>query len=282
MVYMPRAFTRLLPVYIFMAVVFVFFAAPLAWLIITAFDPEASAEFHVPKGVTTKWFSELIKPVGGKYAKVYPWMWIVNSLIISTAVATLVTALSVLSAFSLTRYSFRGQSAVLNLFIILRLMPPMVIAVPIVVLFAKLALVNTYHGLILVMSALILPFTLLIADGYFRTIPSVYEEAAMVDGCSRLKAFLKITLPLATPGIVTIWLLAFVTAWGEFLMPLVLIGDPYLYPASIGIYYWFGMYGRIEYGRICAFSIVYSIPSIVVFLITRKYLQRGIAGLVTR
>lgn len=158
----------------------------------------------------------------------------------------------------------------------------MVIAIPIVVLFAKVGLVNTYHGLILVMSALILPFTLLIADGYFRTIPTVYEEAAMVDGCTRLKAFLKITLPLAIPGIVTIWLLAFVTAWGEFLMPLILLGDPNLYPASIGLYYWFGAYGRVEYGRICAFSILYSIPSIVVFLVTRRFLQRGISGLVTR
>lgn len=127
-----------------------------------------------------------------------------------------------------------------------------------------------------------MPFTLLIADGYFKSIPIEYEEAAMIDGCSRFRAFVKVTLPLALPGIVTIWLMSFVIAWGEFLMPLVILRSPYMYPASVGIYYWFGAYGRVEYGRISAFSLVYSIPTIVVFLVTRRYLTKGIAGLVTR
>ena len=104
----------------------------------------------------------------------------------------------------------------------------------------------------------------------------------MIDGCSRFRAFIKVTLPLALPGIVTIWLMSFVIAWGEFLMPLVILRSPYMYPASVGIYYWFGVYGRVEYGRISAFSLIYSIPTIVVFLVTRRYLTKGIAGLVAR
>ncbi len=269
-------------IYLVLIVTFIYFASPLLWLIFSAFDPEASVEFKVPKNITMKWFLALVEPIGGAYAEVTPIMWIINSLIIAFSTAVLVTILSIMGGYSLSRYRFRGQSALLNAFVILRLMPPMVVAIPIVIIYAKIGLLNTYLGIVIVLTALILPFTLLIADGYFKSIPIEYEEAAMIDGCSRFRAFVKVTLPLALPGIVTIWLMSFVIAWGEFLMPLVILRSPYMYPASVGIYYWFGAYGRVEYGRISAFSLVYSIPTIVVFLVTRRYLTKGIAGLVTR
>ena len=274
--------------HVILGLIVAFFGAPFLWLIFSAFDPEASPEFKIPKRFTLEWFTAMYKPLGGMAGGVMPVIWIVNSLIISTATATLVTALSILSAYSLTRYRFRGQEALLNAFVIFRLMPTIVVAIPVVIIYAQIeasvhvALLNTFHGLVLVMSALILPFTLMIADGYFRALPTEYEEAAMVDGCSRFMAFLRVTLPLALPGIATIWLLSFVTAWGEFLLPLMIMRSPFTYPASVGIYYWFGMYGRVEYGRISAFSLLFSLPSIVVFLLARKYLARGMAGLVTR
>jgi len=276
-----------------LALVIIFFGAPFLWLFFSAFDPKASAEFRIPEKFTLDWFKAMYEPLGGMPGGVIPLTWIVNSIIISVSTATLVTFLTIISAYSLTRYRFKGQEALLSAFVIFRLMPMIVVAIPVVVIYAQIegiakayalniALLNTFHGLVLVMSALILPFTLMIAEGYFRALPVEYEEAAMVDGCSRFVAFMKVTLPLALPGVATIWLLSFVTAWGEFLLPLVIMRSPYMYPASVGIYYWFGMYGRIEYGRISAFSLLFSFPSVVVFLIARKYLARGMAGLVTR
>ena len=266
-------------VYLVFIVTFIFFIAPLLWLIVSAFDPKASPMFKLPEKPTLENFSQLLVPVG----KTPPIVWILNSIIISVSTATLVTILSVLGGYTLSRYRFRGQSAMLTTFVILRLVPTIVIALPIVTMFAGIGWLNTLHGVVLVLSALILPFTLLIADGYFRSLPMEYEEAAMVDGCSRIGAFIRVTLPLALPGIATIWLMSFVIAWGEFLIPLVVLPTAVeLYPASVGIYYWFGVYGRVEYGRISAFSLVYSIPVIIIFMVIQKYLRRGIAGLVTR
>jgi len=269
-------------IYAIMGMIIVYFGTPLLWLITSSIDPLASPMFRIPEEITLKWFADMFEPVGGRYAEVIPFMWIINSLIISTSTATLTTALSIIGGYSLSRYRFKGQEALLRTFIVLRLMPEMVIAIPIVVMFSTLRLLNTYHGVILALTGLILPFTLLIAEGYIRGLPTEYEEAALVDGCSRFSAFIRVTLPMALPGIATIWLLSFVTAWGSFLIPLVTLRSSYLWTASIGIYYWFGAYGRVEYGRISAFSIIYSIPTIIVFLVIRKYLARGIAGLVTR
>ncbi len=278
---MLRKYLSYAIIYLFMSVLIVFFLSPFTWLVLSAFDPKASPNFRIPETYTIKWFVMLFEPISA-YFRVRPIDWIINSIIISTSVATLVTLLSVMSAYPLTRFQFKGQKAILNIFVTLRLLPLVVVVIPIVLIFVKIGLMNTYLGLILVMTTMTLPFGLLIAEGYFRALPKEYEEAAMVDGLSRWEAFLYITLRLALPGITTIWLLSFVTAWGEFLLPLVILRRPSLYPASVGIYYWFGVYGRVEYGRISAFSIVYSIPVILVFLFTRRYLTRGVAGLVTR
>ena len=267
--------------YIFLIVVAIFFSAPFVWLILSAFDPMASPHFRIPSEVTFRWFAGIFKPIS-QYYQMTPFSWIINSAIISVSVATLSTMLSIIGAYPLTRFQFRGQQVLLNIFVTLRLLPVIVIVIPITLIFARFGLLNTYLGLIVVMSALVLPFNLLIAEGYFKALPKEYEEAAMVDGLSRWEAFFKITLRLALPGIVTIWLLSFVVAWGDFLLPLVILRDPWKYPAAVGIYYWFGVYGRVEYGRISAFSILYSIPAVLVFLLTRKYLMKGIYGLVSR
>ncbi len=268
----------LLVLWVFLVSVAVFFGIPLVWLVLSSLDPNASPEFKIPSTISLENFIRLGEPVSG----VPPYMWIVNSTIISTLVATIVTIVSILAAYVFTRYSFRGQSAMLTAFIVFRLIPPLILALPIMILYRMWGMMNTIHGLVLAMSALILPFTMMIAESFLRSIPVTYEEAAMVDGCTRLGAFLKITLPLAAPGIATIWLLAFVTSWSQFVLPLMIIRTPSLMPASVGLQFFFGEYGRVEYGKLSAFSILYSLPVLIVFLIVQKYLKRGIAGLVTR
>ncbi len=263
---------------IFMIVVLAFFALPLLWLFLSAFNPHATPSLEIPSRPSLENFVNLLKPVG----MVYPYQWIMNSIIVSTASATIATLISFLSAFVFTRFPFKGQEAMLSLFVVLRLIPPIIIALPIMVLYRIWGLINTLHGLILVLSAFVLPFTLLILESSLRAIPTVYEEAAMIDGCTRLGAFMRVTLPLAAPSIATAWLLAFVTVWSEFVITLMIIRDPSLMTASVGLRFFFGEYGRVEYGRLSAFSILYSIPIIVVFFAIQKYLRRGIAGLVTR
>jgi len=265
-------------IYIFLAVVFAFFIGPILWLILSAFNPNASPAFTLPSHFSLVNFKKLLVPVGN----VIPLQWILNSLIISLASASIATGVSILSAYVFARYTFKGQGAMLTTFVILRLVPPIVIALPIMILYKWWHLIDTYTGVILVLSALILPFALLVAESFFRSLPVEYEEAAMVDGCSRFGAFLRITLHLAIPGITTIWLLSFVTAWSQFVIPLMILRNPALMPGTVGLSYFFGEYGRVDFGRLSAFSVLFSLPVVIIFLAVQRYLRRGIAGLVSR
>ncbi len=268
-----------LAIMVFLLSVTVYFSLPLTWLILSSLDPMATAEFRIPDRPSLSNYISLAEPL---CYGVPPYRWILNSLIISTASATLTTIIALFAAYVLTRYSFRGQQAMLTMFVIFRLIPSLLIALPLMTLFKMWGLFNSLLALTLVLSALILPFALLMMDSYFRAIPTTYEEAAMIDGCSKLGAFLRVTLPLATPGLVAVWLLAFVYSWSEFTIPLVIIRAVDLMPASVGLYYYYGPYGRIEYGKLSAFSIVYAIPMVVIFFLTQKYFRRGVAGLVSR
>ena len=262
----------------FLLGVIFFYSMPLTWLILSSIDPKATPEFRIPPQPSLENYVRLVEPVG----EVPPYKWILNSLIIASSSATLTMLVSLLAAFVFTRYSFRGQQSMLTAFVIFRLIPPLLIALPLMTLFRMWGLMDSVVALIFVLSALVLPFTLLMMESYFRAIPITYEEAAMIDGCSKLGAFLRVTLPLAAPGLVSVWLLAFVYSWSEFIIPLVIMRSVDLMPASVGLYYFFGQYGRIEYGKISAFSIVYAFPMVLVFFATQKYLRRGIAGLVSR
>jgi len=268
-------------VWVFLAFVIWYFVLPLLWLVVKAFTPAPasySIAFFLPSHPSTENFVKLAKPVSG----VVPYHWIVNSIIISLSTAGLATLCSIGAAFVLTRFAFRGQGALLTSFVIFRLLPALLIALPLLILFRMWGLLNNYPALILVLTALVLPFTMMIAESYFRAIPITYEEAAMIDGCTKIGAFLRVTLPLAAPGLATIFLLAFVIAWSQFVIPLFIIRVPSLYPASVGIYFFYGLHGLVDYGRIAAFSLIYSIPVIVVYFAIQKYFRRGIAGLVAR
>ncbi len=263
---------------VFLALTIAFFGAPLAWLVATSFDPNAGPEFRMPREVTLRNYLELGDPVGGTT----PLRWILNSILLSAGAATLTTIAATLSAYTLTRHPFRLQRGVITLFAVFRLTPSIVLAVPLMVLLRSAGMLNSLTALTVVMSALILPFAILILESYFRAIPVEYEEAAVVDGLSRPEAFLRITLPLAAPGIATVWLLAFVAVWSEFVIPVFLLSDPSKFPASVGLWFFFGEHGRVDYGKLSAFSILYSIPAIIVFMAIRRHLERGLAALASR
>ncbi len=265
--------------FVYLVVITFFFSLPFVWLVLSSLIPHnLTPEFKVPKQISFSNYLRMTEPVG----QVPPYVWIINSLIISSGSATIATILSVIAAYTLSRYRFKGQSIMLSSFVVFRLVPTIIIALPLMFIFRAWGWLNSIPALILVLAALILPFTLLMLDGYFRSLPIIYEEAALIDGCTRLGAFFRITLPLALPGIAAVWLLAFVFSWGEFIVPLMLIQDVTLYPASVGLYFFYGQHGLIDYGKLSAFAIIYSIPMIVIFAVMQKYFKRGVAGFVTR
>ncbi len=279
------AFTRefiltAIGMFIFLGALIFFFGLPISWLVISSITPHAlTPEFKWPKNPSlVNYIEALYTSIGG----VHPYVWIINSLIVSSVSATIVLVVSLFAAYVLTRFSFKGQEAMVTAFVIFRLIPTILVAIPLMFLFTAWNALNNLAMLSVVLAAIILPFGILMMDSYFRSLPTVYEEAAMIDGCSKFGAFMRITLPLAAPGLIAVWLLAFVFSWSEFVIPLMLIRDVHYMVASVGLYYFYGQYGRIEYGKLSAFSIVYAIPMIVIFFVTQKYFKRGVAGLVSR
>ena len=141
-----------------------------------------------------------------------------------------------------------------------------------------LGFLDTYYGVTLVLASWQLPLALWLMKGFFDTVPIQIEEAAWVDGATRLKAAFRVVLPLAGPGVGAAALIAFIGAWNEFLIPLVLISDPDKQPIALGLFRAYISYTQVDWGFLAALSVVYVIPAVVFYVVARRALQQSVAG----
>jgi len=203
---------------------------------------------------------------------------IANSLIYSIG-ATVVAVLScTLGGYTLSRLEFPGRRVLMYSVLLSRVIPATATIVPLYIIFLRLQMVDTYHGLILLMAANQVPLLLWMMKGFFDTVPLSLEEAAWIDGAGRLRSVFSVVFPLAGPGAAAAALFAFTGAWGEFLAPLILISSPDKLPISVGLFRSYVAYGIIDWGKLTAMSIVYMIPSVVFFLLARRYLIQTTAA----
>ncbi|MCA9907471.1 MAG: carbohydrate ABC transporter permease, partial [Anaerolineae bacterium] len=159
-----------------------------------------------------------------------------------------------------------------------RVMPITAVIIPIFSLAVQLSLVNTFSGAILILSAMQLPISLWIMKGFVDSIPIELEESAWLDGCNRLTGLTRIVFPLMAPGVAVTGLFAFLAAWGDFLIPLIILRSPTTFPIAMGLYRAFGNEGSVNFGFLTALSVIYSIPSILLYLFARQYLVKGMTA----
>ncbi|MCL4251592.1 MAG: carbohydrate ABC transporter permease [Anaerolineae bacterium] len=202
-----------------------------------------------------------------------------NSLIIATGSVTIALILGVPAAYALARFRFRGSKGLLQWLISLRMIPPIVVALPFYVLFQTFDLRGTHFGLILAYLTFLIPLVIWMMRGYFVEIPSAMEESAMVEGYSRLQALRKVVLPVVTPGIIATALLNFIFAWNEYFLALILGGrDTSTLPVAAATYV--GR-ARVEWGNLFAVNLIIMLPVIILTIILRRQLVKGLAlGLV--
>lgn len=141
-----------------------------------------------------------------------------------------------------------------------------------------LDMVNTFWGVILILTAMQLPIGLWIMKDFMDNIPLDIEEAAWLDGCSRFDGIRYIVFPLMGPPIAVVSLLSFIAGWGDFLIPLVLLRSPDRFPISMGLFRAFNDMGNVDFGYLTAISVIYSLPSLVMYLFARKSLMKGIVS----
>jgi multiple sugar transport system permease protein len=199
--------------------------------------------------------------------------YFLNSLIISAGSTTLAMALALFAAYGFARYRFAGRRASLAFVLAGQLLPTAAIIVPLFMTLRALGLVNTYLGLILVYMILTLPLSVWMLSGYIRAVPVDLEEAATIDGASRLSVLFRITLPLCAPGIVAVVVYAFVTTWNEFIFALVFAQDSHVKTLPIGLAEFTSEF-TTDWGAVMAASMVMTVPVVVAFLA----LQRAFVG----
>ncbi|MEM0489405.1 MAG: carbohydrate ABC transporter permease [Candidatus Bathyarchaeia archaeon] len=207
---------------------------------------------------------------------------LLNNLTISTSTATLALLLGTPAAYSLARFQFRKwkNRDIATFILTLRMIPPAVVIVPFFMLMSSLQLLDSWLGIVLVHTTFALPFAVWIMREFFLDLPKEYEEAALIDGGSYLTAFLRIALPLATPGLIATWIFCQVFSWNEFLFVLILS-----YSKSITLPWIIasGEHSRgIEWGLISAYTILAIIIPITLAILIRKYLARGLSFGVVR
>lgn len=198
-----------------------------------------------------------------------------NSLIIATGSVSIALILGVPAAYALARFKFRGSKGLLQWLISLRMIPPIVVALPFYVLFQTFELRNTHIGMMLAYLTFLIPLVIWMMRGYFVEIPRSMEECAMVEGYSRLGALRKVVLPVILPGIVATALLNFIFAWNEYFLALILGGrSTSTLPVAAATYV-----GRaqVEWGNLFAINLIIMTPVIILTLILRRQLVKGLS-----
>jgi len=223
----------------------------------------------------------------------HPWVWSNYGTILTTAsfwqnvensavIAILATALAVglgsMAAFALARYEFRGREGWYILFAIGLLFPANVASLPIYLLLKQINLLDNLLGVALPEAAFSLPFTIIILRPFMRAIPAELQDAAVVDGATRLKFFLRILIPLSRPALMTVSILAFVTSWNAYLLPLLVFTSENHFTLPLGVANFQSTYSQ-DTASIFAFTALSMLPALAVFVLAQRRIVGGLSGL---
>jgi len=258
--------------HIVFAAVTLFFLAPFIWLFTAAFDAHAQAYIRWPSAPTLDNFVQIFS----RYAFATA---LSNSVFVAVSTMLLMVFVVSLAGYSLSRIELRQKAWITYAVLLLQTMPLSATMVPIYGLARELGLRNSYLGLILVHSAIELPFLVWLMKGFFDSVPRQLEEAAWLDGRGKLRALFEIVLPVARPGIAVAAGLSFLSAWAEVLMVLILVDQQSMKTIPLAFYETFrsaGGYTEVQYGLVAAMGVLYVLPVMAVFFATRRLMVRGL------
>ncbi|WP_337876345.1 carbohydrate ABC transporter permease [Elioraea sp.] len=200
--------------------------------------------------------------------------WFVNSLIVTTGTTVISTAVSTLAAYSLTRFRFPGQRAVPYLALIGYMVPSIIFVFPMFLVMVEFRLTDTLLSLILGYVCITLPFCMWLMWAFFRGVPIEIEEAALVDGASRLRVFWEIVLPTASPGIVAAAIFTLIVSWNDYLFGRVFMNSMENLPLTVGVMHFFDG-THVDWGLMMASSVLMTVPMALLFMLLQRHLVAG-------
>ncbi len=261
----------------------VIYLIPLYWMVTTSVKPVEQIFQKPPVLFPSTFQFDSYKQIFGipsGRAEIYinALVYLKNSLIIATSTMALTMLMAIPAAYALSRFRFRGQTAFVLFLLVAQMLPSVLMVIPLFVIFKQWEIINlSYTSVILADTALALPFAIIILRTGFLQIPGEIEEAAWIDGGSRLQVLYDIILPLIRPAIVAVGIFSFLIAWGEFVFALSFLQKVELQPVSIGVFQFIGMY-KSNFDSMMAFSTIVAIPAIVAFLFLQRQFISGMTS----
>jgi multiple sugar transport system permease protein len=247
-------------------------AFPLVWMIITSVKPQFEL-FRIPP---TFWPEQITFEHYVRLIRETPFLlYMRNSLMLSFATTALVIVVATLGAHSLVRFSYPGRERIARLVLFTYLLPSVVLLLPLYLMMVWLGIANTLFSLVLAYTTFALPYALWLLRSFMQGIPDDLEAAALVDGASRMEAFIDVILPQALPGIISTALFTFILSWNEYLFALVLVNTDSARPLTTGVMSMLVSAFNIEWSLLMAAAVMMSIPLIIIFAFLQSYLTRG-------
>lgn len=256
-------------------VVFGLMVFPVFWMVSTAFKTNDEIQSFTPTWIPSK---PTLRHFSDAIHRQYFWTDVKNSVIVVVVTVVIALVLSFFAAVALAKYRFSGRKLFIVLVIGIQMLPQAGLIIPLYVLLAKHNLVDKLTGVILVYLTFALPFCVWTLRGFVLGIPKELEEAAMVDGSTRLGAFVRILLPLIAPGLVATSVFAFITSWNEFIFANTLLSSGSKQTITVWLSYLYGGNRFVDWGEIMAASTLIAIPVVIFFLLVQRRIAFGLTA----
>jgi N,N'-diacetylchitobiose transport system permease protein len=254
--------------------VFLVMVFPVYWMVSTALKPGDKINSYTPD-----WFPT---PTLDHFRTAFDtpnfWVSVRNSVVVVTIVVALSLALAFLSAVALAKFRFTGRKAFVVLMIVIQMLPANALIIPLYVVLARYHQTGKLSGVIVTYLTFVLPFSIWTLRGFVMGIPKELEEAAMVDGSTRVGAFVRILLPLVAPGLVATAVFAFIQAWNEFIFAYILLTDAQKQTLTIWLSGFYGTSQGTDWGGLMAASTLTAVPVVVFFLLVQRKIAFGLTA----
>lgn len=264
---------RLLQVELPVLLIVLFALGPYLWMILTSLKPQAELSvwplIYWPREATLQHYRDLLARTSFAGS-------LGNSLIIATGASVLGLCVSIPAAYAFSRFRFRGRQGLLTGFLVINMFPVVLLIIPLFLMMRRLGLLDTFFGVILGHSTFAIPFAIWMLTSYFNAIPKDLDEAATIDGATRLQTVLLIILPLVLPGVVTAGIYIFITSWNEYLFALMLSGQA-VRTVTVALQLFIGEF-TIQWGLLTAGGTLIALPVTLLFLLVQRRLVGGLTA----
>lgn len=246
---------------------------PLYWMFVTSLTTDRELFTTSPRlfpdfSLTATYSDALTGPVP---------RWLLNSFLIAAGTCVVTLALAIPFAYGLSRFRFRGKVALVIGLFVTQMLPESLLVVPLFAIFRTFGLLDSLHGLVLVDTAFVLPIVVFVLKGAIDGIPREIEEAARVDGCRPMGILTRINVPLIAPSLAATAVIAFFSAWNEYVFALTFIFDRGLQPASVGLASFIGELSTPTQ-TVMAVAVMYTLPAVAFYLIAQRYIVAGMTA----